>query len=325
VPAHDCASVPTHDCASVPAHPCAGAPAGAESRDSDGSIVVVGDTQRTYWAEQWFAFREQNETERQALLTRMACEERPSVVLHVGDMVSYGSSSSEWEYFDRLFAPLRTRKIHVYPVMGNHDYWGSDETALANVRARFPELAPHTYYTIEHAGLGLVFLDSNLEGEAAREQTRWFGERLDHLQKTTAGIVVLTHHPPFTLGEHRDGDRFVDTRALDLFFAHDKALLFLSGHVHGYERFTKRGRTFVVTGGGGGPRVNYRDASEASRQDPELEMGYRGLGVEKRPLHYVVLSMASGRLHGTVKCLPGPGCTDGELDHFDVARAPPTF
>jgi hypothetical protein len=35
----------------------------------------------------------------------------------------------------------------------------------------------------------------------------------------------------------------------------NKTLAMISGHIHSYERFSRAGKTFLVTGGGGGPRV----------------------------------------------------------------------
>ena len=62
-------------------------------------------------------------------------------------------------------------------MLGNHDYWGDDRAARRNVRRRFPMLAAGCY-TLRHRGLGLVFLNSNLEGSPGREQTAWFERRL---------------------------------------------------------------------------------------------------------------------------------------------------
>ena len=91
----------------------------------------------------------------------------------------------------------------------------------------------------------------------------------------------------------------------------------LSGHVHGYERFRERGRTFIVTGGGGGPRVEYQTGSEAPYLPayvPDRDDGKR------RAFNYVVLEDGGQRLLGTVKCLEtGDFCPDGILERFTIA------
>src|SRR5690349_3471213 len=91
-------------CAGPPLPPLAG-PA-QPTVSSEGPIVVLGDTQRTLPVESFFCGREQNEFERRALIEQIAREERPAFVVHLGDMVSFGASGQEWEYFDRLVSPL---------------------------------------------------------------------------------------------------------------------------------------------------------------------------------------------------------------------------
>jgi Icc-related predicted phosphoesterase len=291
--------------------------------DREGSILVIGDTQQTYWAERVFLFREQNDSQRQRLFRRMEAEVRPAYVVHLGDMVSYGASETQWANFDSLFARLM-QNVRVYPTLGNHDYWGSDDVALEHVRKRFSELKPRTYYSLERGALGWVFLDSNLRDEDAARQDEWLGPELDRLDNLVEGIIFVTHHPPFTLGEQRENQRFEDKTALELFFKHKKAVLFVSGHVHGYERFAKLGRTFVVSGGGGGPRVAYHDPDEASAQDPDLKTEYTRCKRFVRPLHYVVLSQTAGALHGTVKYVPDDESQpEGVLDEFEVPLHPP--
>ncbi|MFN8370847.1 MAG: hypothetical protein U0T83_09525 [Bacteriovoracaceae bacterium] len=40
-----------------------------------------------------------------------------------------------------------------------------------------------------------------------------------------------------------------------------------AGHAHGYEHFKKEGRDFIVSGGGGGPRVKLKVETKARHQD----------------------------------------------------------
>ena len=61
-----------------------------------------------------------------------------------------------------------------------------------------------------------------------------------------------------------------------------------SGHAHTYEHFVKNGRHFVVSGGGGGPRVELLEGADRRHRDL-----YRG--ATPRPFHYlVVLPDATG-------------------------------
>lgn len=284
-----------------------------------GPIVVLGDTQRTSWGEQLLFGREQNETARRALVEKIAAEERPAFVVHVGDMVVTGGSLPEWEYFDRLMSPLTVRRIPVLPVFGNHDYWGSDREALRQARARFPQLTEYGYYAMRHGRLGLIWLDSNLDGATGREQATWFERALLAFESDPGvrGVLVFTHHPPYTNGKQRSGDAYVLTQLLPSFLAAPKARVMLSGHVHGYERFVRDGRTFVVTGGAGGPRVEYRVGAEAV--EPPAYVTPTG---EVRAFHYVTVRDAGPALDFEVKCLTlDAPCPGGVLERFSVALA----
>jgi 3',5'-cyclic AMP phosphodiesterase CpdA len=276
---------------------------------------VLGDTQRTFWLERWIG-REQNEAGRLALISRMAGEERPSLVVHLGDLVVYGASDAQWQYFDRLVSPLRERGIPILPVLGNHDYWGWDDVALANARRRFPELSPHTYYTRQQQGLGLVWLDSNLNGPDAEEQTRWFEAVLGKFERDTSirGVLVFTHHPAYTNGHGREADAYVRSALLPSFFRANKTVALLSAHVHGYERFSVEGKAFIVSGGGGGPRVEYDPAPDGTPAPV-----YAPPSRAPRALHYLVITTEQDALQVEVKCLSfGALCQDGRLETFSL-------
>lgn len=275
--------------------------------DPEGPIIVLGDTQRTSWPEEVLCGREQNEQPRLDLIAAIAAHERPAFVVHLGDMVVVGSSPAEWRYFDHLLSPLRARGIPIRPLLGNHDYWGNDRRALAAATQRFPELATR-FYSDRYRGLGLIWLDSNLRGRRARGQERWLADTLAAFDRDVCirGVLVFTHHPPFTEGVGHEPDSYVVERVLPEFRGSAKTLALLSGHVHGYERFAEGDKAFVVTGGGGGPRVEY-------------ERGAR----EPRAFNYVALHIAGDRLELVAKCLGDTGgCNHGELDRVALPLAP---
>lgn len=292
------------------------APPAAPGFSADGPLVVLGDTQRTSWGETLLFDREQNEAARRSLIAKLAAEERPAFVVHLGDLVTVGDSREEWEYFDRLLSPLTARRIPVLPILGNHDHWGDRREALRHARRRFPQLVNDGFYAMRHRRLGLVWLNSNLEGASGREQAVWFEGALAAFEREpgVAGVLVFTHHPPYTNGEQRHGDGYVISEILPAFFRSRKAVVMMSGHVHGYERFHAEGRTFVVTGGAGGPRVRYRIGADASHTP-----AYATPTGEVRAFNYVVVEDAGASLRLTVKCLmPGGGCVRGLLETFLV-------
>lgn len=282
---------------------------------ASGPIVVLGDTQRTSWGEELFG-REQNEAARRALVEKIAAEEHPAFLVHLGDMVVTGGSRSEWQYFDHLMSPLTARHIPILPVLGNHDYWGNDKSALRQARARFPQLTDQTYYAMRRGQLAFVWLDSNLKDARGRAQADWFARVLSVFENDPAvrGVLVFTHHPAFTNGKQRSGDAYVTSRLLPSFFAAPKARVMLSAHVHGYERFVQEGRTFVVTGGAGGPRVEYRVGTDVVA--PPAYVTPTGA---VRAFNYVTIRDAGNSLQFEVKCLQlDAPCPDGVLERFSV-------
>lgn len=288
------------------------APRGDSIVVASGPILVLGDTQRTTFGEELLG-REQNESGRQRLIEKMAIEERPAFVVHLGDMVSVGDSPEEWSYFDRLMSPLTAHEVDIFPVLGNHDYWGSDVEARRLAARRFPQLGRQSWYSMRHRGLGLVWLDSNLRGHEANRQTGWFDAILRSFERDPElrGVVVFTHHPAYTNGIDRRSDRYVLHELAPRFQSSPKARLFVSGHVHGYERFEFQGRAFVVSGGGGGPRVSYRQGPHRA--------AFVSDSPGPRPLHYLTLSITETALQVLAKCLPGDGCgSDGVLDEFQL-------
>lgn len=290
------------------------APPHHEQGGDGASIVVLGDTQRTTFPERLLLGREQNERARRALIAKLVREERPAFVVHLGDLVSCGAIADEWRYFDRLTAPLTALGIRIRPVLGNHDYWGPRAMALRHARRRFPELAPRTFTALRHAELGLLWLDSNLMGDAAAEQLRWFEAALDGYEQDPAvrGVLAFAHHPPFSNARRPERPSPTLAGLLEPFCAAGKTLALLSGHVHGYERFQLRGKTFIVSGGAGGPRVRYRTGADA-RHPP----AYATADGKARAFHYLVLQATADQLSFDVKCLElGAACPGGRLETF---------
>lgn len=311
-------------------------PCDAEPPPNPGeTIVVVGDTQRTTWPESLFLNREQNEFARRQLVQKIA-KENPRFVVHLGDMVSEGGDLSEWDYFDRLMLPIERRRIPILPTLGNHEYWGNQKIAEKAERSRFEDLEHGTSYSKTYRGIGLVWLDSNLGGIAGKEQADWFDQQLCAFDRDTTirGVLVFTHHPPFTNGKNRPVEPYVGSVLLPSFMHASKTVAFLSGHVHGYERFEKDHKEYVVTGGGGGPRVEYNVKPHV---DPSTK--YRPDAAEKRPFNYVVIEVDDTKLSFTSRCIDAtsddepppvdrpahePLCDDGVLERFTVAFPKPS-
>jgi hypothetical protein len=293
----------------------------ASSVDDDGPILVLGDTQRTHWAEERLLFREQNERARRALIRQIARTETPAFLVHLGDLVTVGSARDDWEYYDRLMSPLTARGIVIVPVLGNHEYWGDDAAALGLARERFPALDDATFYVRVHGSLGLVFVDTNLDGALGRAQRDWLHEVLSAMDDAPAirGVLVFGHHPASTNGIGRRGSDYVNEALMPAFEAASKTLAYFAGHVHGYERFERRGKTLVVSGGGGGPRVTFRIGDDAAHAPL-----YAPATPGPLPFHYLRLEVVEDVVVVEAPCLrDDAGCEEGILERFELPLPSP--
>ena len=259
---------------------------------SQTGFVVFGDTQRTSWQE-CIIGREVNDAATETLIQAVA-DAKPAFTVVVGDFVFHGADEEHWRFFDVIAAPLRDAEVPILPVVGNHEYWGSNDSALENLRARFSRLATDTWYSDRYGALGLVVVDSNydeLDEATWQRQAAWYSEVMKGFEEDpeVKGILVFVHAPPYTNSTIVSGDDDVKEAFVPAFCQGSKGLGFFSGHAHGYERFMRgsnegcgdRSRHFIVTAGGGGPRPDSLRSFE--------ETGNKDLfsGQTPRPFHYL--------------------------------------
>ncbi len=249
-------------------------------------LVFIGDTQRTFILER-FLGREQNDRERESII-RAASTENADAVIFLGDLVAIGALHSDWRYFDRLVRPFTEKNTPLYTVYGNHDYFFDASRARGYMNTRFPHLLQSPWSCLRFGELAVVTIDSNkavLSAEAWDAQKLWLSKILGELEADTKirGVILALHHPPFSNSRRSRTSRAVRDEIVPLFLAAPKALALLSGHCHAYERFEISGKTFIVSGGGGGPRAEILDRTEHRHTD--LYLGNEVL----RPFHYLRL------------------------------------
>jgi hypothetical protein len=276
-----------------------------------GHFTVVGDLQSTMAVEVW---RESNDAERRRLLPELA-RRNPAFVVMVGDLVSWGSSTSQWREFDENTKGLRSRAIAVLPVPGNHEYFGGAELGL--YFAHFPGIGGQRWYERRYGPLALVFLDSNaadLDASAWDKQRTWYESALDRLEQdeNVRGILVFLHHAPVTNSSVVDDDAHVLETFVPAFLKKAKTLAMVTGHAHGYERFARQGKAFIVTGGGGGPRSDLRQG-EKRRHSDDL---FRGPAL--RHFNFVEFNVETKALHVAVVGLPKGETTFCQMETFDL-------
>ena len=113
----------------------------------------------------------------------------------------------------------------------------------------------------------MIFLNSNhaeMSDSLWRQQISWLKEILTHWSVDDAirGIIAFAHHPPYTNSVVVSSDIKVRSDIVKTFCDSNKAMVMVSGHAHGYERFENvqdplgcaNALQFIVSGGGGGPR-----------------------------------------------------------------------
>ena len=273
-------------------------------------FVVVGDLQRTSLLEFW---RESNDAER-VILVRAIAALHPAFLAVTGDMVFDGSSAKKWSDLDEVCTPIREAGIPVVAAFGNHEYWGGRE-GETNAFAHVPGLGGRHWYTVPYGPLRLVFLDSNIDVLSASEwqtQLRWYGETLRAIDRDpeARGTFVLLHHPPFTNSTVTGDETYVQRDFVPPLLAEKKSLAMLSGHVHSYERFVHGSRTFVVSGGGGGPRAELATGSDRRHPDDLFA------GPPVRPFHFTIYTVTESGVAAEVEGLEKGESAFTTIDRF---------
>ena len=220
-------------------------------------------------------------------LVQAIAENNPAFVCFTGDIVYNGNDLNDWKVWDSETGVWRTKKIPIYPALGNHDLHGSEKDALGNYFQRFPDLKNSRYYSVRAANTLMLVLDSSLD-EVAGPQGLWLTGKLDHVPGDVDFVLIMLHHPPYTSssdekkfgGGHSSRTpehelaKMLEARQEQ---AHYRIVVF-SGHVHNYERHEHHGVTYFVSGGG----AAHAYPIERGRDDPfqSKEVNYHYLLVE---------------------------------------------
>lgn len=208
---------------------------------------------------------------------------------HLGDVVYY--FGQEQYYFEQFYDPYRDYNAPIFAIPGNHDgavYKGETAKSLAAFTANFCDKTPtHSpdsqgavrttmdqpgvYFTLNAPFVKFIGLYSNT-GEGSTEGvisgTKVGNAQLDFLkQELTAAkaerasgnwraLVIATHHPPFTGSpEHVPSPTMLKQIDAVCEAAGIQPDLYLAGHAHLYERYTRtvggKQIPFIVAGMGG--------------------------------------------------------------------------
>lgn len=197
-----------------------------------------------------------------AKISKMAWAQRPSFLLHSGDLVSTGTNDSHWT--NQFFPGVEELvcRVPFYSVLGNHEQNASNYFDYVSV----PK--PEYYFDFHYGNAQFFLIDSNRKIAPGSEQFQWLEEKLK--ASTAEWKFVCHHHPPYSSDENDYGNLWKtnkgsrgDLRARQLVQLYDKYEVDIvwNGHIHSYERtwplrnnkaVNDRGTIYMVTGGAGG-------------------------------------------------------------------------
>ena len=212
-----------------------------------------------------------------------------SFVISVGDnFYDYGVKDESDALFDRSFRHVYTHPAQTqlpwYTIAGNHDYRGNLTAQMVyrgDPRWNFPSLNYTRTWRLPNASaddvtacLRAVFIDStpllayyrqgmedkgrlmaNLNATSPPgQQYAWINGQLARAEKECRAVIVVSHHPIFTAGEH--GDSLELKRFLLPMLVKYKVDALLSGHDHLMNHLVANGTDFVITGAGSRVRTS---------------------------------------------------------------------
>jgi len=280
-----------------------------------GHFALIGDTQRTTFFGSVLR-NENNDPERQLLLPMLASR-HPAFLVILGDLVSAGSSDSEWSEFEDRAQSVRDGHIPVLAVLGNHEYMFFAKSGVRHFFDRVPDQGGKQWYEQTYGPLGMLFLNSNLDNpsdEASIAQLAWYRTALARMESDPAvrGILVFMHHAPFTNSSLVGDNDYAQKNFVPPFMAASKTLAVITGHAHGYERFEQGSKMFVVSAGGGGPRFPVLCGDDRRHTNEKYTVPGR------RHFNFVELSFREDGLHAVVVGLPKGKSAFCQMDEFDL-------
>jgi hypothetical protein len=247
-------------------------------------LAFISDTQTPLWIESLVLGSDRNEEATDSLFADIL-RLRPAALFMLGDLVSLGAYPGAWEKIDLNIQAVRSARVPVHALLGNHELMYQARTGEKYFAETFPAHIP-TGYCVSVDSVAVVLLNSNFDKLEDREQEiqqQWYARTLDSLERDsgTVCIVVCCHHSPFSNSTVVGSSEAVQQQFVPAFLRTSKCMLFLSGHAHAFEHFQQRGKDFIVIGGGGGSRHRLFTGDKQNWND---------ISPERKPLfHYITL------------------------------------
>lgn len=206
---------------------------------------------------------------------------RPEMVLSTGELVSKPGDRDGWAAFDEAMERFGQG------CRAHGCVWERQPGRMFLGRLAPPQGASgrSDYYSFDHKGVHLVFLNSLRRLHRGDEQTAWLAD--DLAAADGRPIVVLFHHPMLT---PKGGDSIGLARMYwrPLFVKH-KVRAVINGCQRFYYRTRQDGVVYIVTAGGGG--ILSRVASRRSLLPGDVLAAYH---------HFIAFTVTATELRGRV-------------------------
>lgn len=272
----------------------------------------------------------------------------PAFFLHLGDVI-YGHTKDA-SYRQEFYEPYMHYPGKIIAVAGNHDgetIPGTDPETLRAFRANFcaatqkvPAIAgsifrqtmtqPGVYWFLDAPFVDIIGLYSNtaenpgfISGPVpGAAQKKWLVKVLQTIAKARKPgkrklLIIATHHPPFSSAGHSGSAQMLADIDDACKTARVMPDVFLSGHSHTYQRYTRRvtfeGMTleipFIVCGVGGFNAQPINAARGEVDGDHTFEHAHAGYG-------YLLIQATKSNL--TVKAIGVAGQKKAQFDMVTV-------
>jgi hypothetical protein len=241
-------------------------------------IIAYGDTRFTTTLNT----SDTNPRVRQFLVGEVA-RERPDALFETGDLPWEGANPADWQVFQDETKAWRDADLRVFPTLGNHETRGGHDQGIANYLAQFPFLHGETYYSVLLGNVYLISVDDYEKVKRSDRQRAWIRSQIEHLPPQVDFLFVLGHMPLVAdlqsqvLVDLPEGQETELRGILEDEAPHTRAkIIVLNGHIHNYERFERKGISYIVTGGGGAKPypVYVRGAEDLYRQNTDPNFNY---------------------------------------------------
>jgi 3',5'-cyclic AMP phosphodiesterase CpdA len=254
-----------------------------------------------------------------------ATDDDVAFVYSVGDIVYF--YGERWEYPHQFYEPYAHVRVPIVGVAGNHDGDTKGEhterkpldgfmenfcDTTPSIPPTDPELEfgrhtqtqPYCDWTLELEALTIVGIYSNVVpgGNFEPSQVEWLTAELA-AARADKPLIVALHHPPYSVDSMHGGSEHMG-EVLDQAFDDSKRTpdLVLSGHVHDYQRFTrKRGKEeipYIVIGNSGYHNLHLfakgTKAGERVGEDSDVTFEFG----ESAEYGFLKLTVSKGKISG---------------------------